>query len=147
MITETARVIAVEGDKITVEAAIKSTCSSCQAKSDCGTGVISRALAPKTQQLTLYSPMPVNVGQSVTVGVPEAGVLSASAWLYLVPLFMFIFVVSASTALLPLLGLTHELWGMIPGIGMTLVTYLFISKRLKRLDSGKFQPVLLATNG
>ena len=146
MITETARVIAVEGDKITVEAAIKSTCNSCQAQSDCGTGVVSRALAPKTQQLTLHSPMPVHVGQSVTVGVPEAGVLSASAWLYLVPLFMFIIVVSVSNATLPLLGLTHELWGLIPSIGITLLTYFFISKKLKRLDSGKFQPVLLATN-
>jgi len=146
MITETAKVIAVEGDKITVEAAIKSTCSACQVQSDCGTGVVSRALAPKTQQLTLHSPMPVVVGQSVTVGVPEAGILSASAWLYLVPLLMFIAVISISNATLPLLGLTHELWGMIPALGGTIVTYFFISKRLKRLDRGKFQPVLLATS-
>ncbi|MEC8377515.1 MAG: SoxR reducing system RseC family protein, partial [Pseudomonadota bacterium] len=72
MIKETATVVAVDGDKVTVEAAIKSTCNSCQAQSDCGTGVVSRALAPKTQYLTLNTPMTVQVGQQVTVGIPEA---------------------------------------------------------------------------
>jgi len=52
MIRETATVVAVNGDTVTVEAAIKSTCNACQAQSDCGTGVISRALAPKTPPVT-----------------------------------------------------------------------------------------------
>ena len=86
MIRETATVVAIDGDSVTVEAAIKSTCNACEAQSDCGTGVISRAIAPKTQQLTLRTPMPVRIGQKVTVGIPEAGILSASAWLYLLPL-------------------------------------------------------------
>jgi len=143
MITETATVIGVEGDEITVEAAIKSTCSSCQAQNDCGTGAISRALAPKTQQLTLRSPIPVYVGQSVTVGVPEAGVLSASAWLYLLPLFTFVGTLLLSTLVLPKVGLTHELWGILPSVGLTYFTYSAIARKLKRLDKGKFQPVLL----
>ncbi|MDO6566186.1 SoxR reducing system RseC family protein [Alteromonas sp. 1_MG-2023] len=145
MITETARVVAVDGDLITVEAAIKSTCSSCQAQSDCGTGAISRALAPKTQQLTLRSPMPVTIGQDVTVGVPEEGVLSASAWLYLLPLLIFIAIFAFANATLPSIGLNHELWGLIPSIALTLITYKAIAFRLKRLDRGKFQPVLLNT--
>jgi sigma-E factor negative regulatory protein RseC len=145
MITETARVVAVEGDLITVEATIKSTCSSCQAQSDCGTGAISRALAPKTQQLTLRSPIPVTIGQDVTVGVPEEGVLSASAWLYLLPLTVFIAVFAFGNATLSSIGLSHELWGVLPAVAFTFVTYKAIAFKLKRLDKGKFQPVLLNT--
>jgi len=143
MIKETATVVAIDGDLITVEAAIKSTCSSCQAKSDCGTGAISRALAPKTQQLTLRSPLPVSLGQQVTVGVPEAGVLSASAWLYLIPLLVFITAMLGLSQLLPMMGMTHELWPLIPAVLVTFATYRFVAKRLKRRDQGKYQTVLL----
>ena len=90
MIKETATVVAVDGDFITVEAAIKTTCSSCQAQSDCGSGVISRALSPRTQQLSLRSPVPCKVGDTVRIGVPEAGVVAASLWLYVVPLIVLV---------------------------------------------------------
>ena len=108
MIKETATVVAVQGDVVTVEAAIKSTCNSCQAQSDCGTGIISSAIAPKTQQLTFSTPNPVSIGQQVTVGIPEAGVLSASAWLYILPLLVFIATYIGSFTLFPKLGYTHE---------------------------------------
>lgn len=145
MIKETAIVVAVEGDKITVEAAIKSTCSSCQVQSDCGTGVVSRALAPKTQQLVLHTPMPVNVGQRVTVGVPEAGVLSASAWLYILPLLTFIGTTLFASLLFESFGLFHELWPMVPAIATTYFAYRGIARHLSRLDNGKYQAVLLQT--
>lgn len=145
MIKETATVVAVEGDKITVEAAIKSTCSSCQAQSDCGTGAVSRALAPKTQQLVLRSPMPVNVGQRVTVGVPEAGVLSASAWLYILPLLTFIGSTLFASLLFESIGLFHELWPMAPAIATTYFVYRGVARHLSRLDNGKYQAVLLQT--
>jgi sigma-E factor negative regulatory protein RseC len=144
MIKETATVIAIDGDRITVEAAIKSTCSSCQAQSSCGTGAISRALAPKTQQLTLRSPLPVSIGQRVTVGVPEAGVLSASAWLYLIPLLVFITTMLGLSQLLPMWGMKHELWPLIPAVLITFATYRFVAKRLKHRDHGKYQTVLLS---
>jgi len=143
MIKETATVVAIDGDTIVVEAAIKSTCNSCQSQSNCGTGVISRALAPKTQQLALTSPMPVRIGQQVTVGIPEEGILTASAWLYLLPLVVFILGFSVSSYVMPLLSLTHELWAMLPSSLLTLIAYRTIASRLATLDKSKFQPVLL----
>ena len=142
MIKETATVVAVDGDTITVEAAIKSTCNACQAQSDCGTGVISRAIAPKTQQLTLRTPMPVRVGQQVTVGIPEAGVLSASAWLYLLPLIAFIGAYSAFVSLLSTTSFSHELWALFPSALVTFLTYKFIAFKLDRVERTKYQPVL-----
>jgi sigma-E factor negative regulatory protein RseC len=143
MIEESARVVAIDGDSVTVESAIKSTCSSCQAQSDCGTGAISRAIAPKMQRLTVSTPMTVSVGQSVTIGVPEAGVLSASAWLYLLPLFMFIGCFSLASYLLPMIGLNHELWGILPSIIATVFMYRYTGKKLQRVESAKYRPVLL----
>ncbi|WP_018982982.1 SoxR reducing system RseC family protein [Salinimonas chungwhensis] len=143
MITETATVVGAEGDKITLEAAIKSTCSTCQAQSDCGSGVISRALAPRLQQITVHSPMPVKVGDKVKVGIPEAGLLGASMWLYMVPLVVLL----VSAAVL------HALTANMQGIGelitifgsglVTFVGFVAISRRLKRVDQTKFKPVLL----
>ncbi|WP_338518141.1 SoxR reducing system RseC family protein [Alteromonas gracilis] len=143
MIREKATVVAIEGDSITVEAAIKSTCNSCQAQSDCGTGLVSRALAPRTQQLTLRSPMSVKLGQEVTVGIPEAGILSASAWLYLMPLTSFILAFILASLYLPTLGLTQELWALLPSVTITFLVYKVISRKLQVTESGKYQPVLL----
>ena len=143
MIRETATVVAVDGDTVTVEAAIKSTCNACQAQSDCGTGVISRAIAPKTQQLTLRTPMPVRIGQQVTVGIPEAGILSASAWLYLLPLIAFIGSYFASVSLLSSTGFNHELWAMLPSAFVTFFIYKLIAYKLHRVERTKYQPVLL----
>lgn len=144
MITETATVIAVNGDRVTVEAAIKTTCSTCQAQSDCGTGAISRAIAPKTQQLTLHSPVPVRVGDSVSVGIPEAGIVSASALLYVVPLLVFVLSAALFTAVLPALGLASELWVLAGATLCTLAGFVVISGFLKKMDGARFQPVLLS---
>lgn len=143
MIKETATVIAVDGDNIVVEAAIKTTCSSCQAQADCGSGVISRALSPKTQQLTLQSPVPCQVGQLVTIGVPEAGVVSASLWLYVVPLLVLVCSAIGLQTVLPSLGLHNELWQLFGSLGLTFLSFIVISGHLKRLDQSRFQPVLL----
>ena len=144
MIRETATVVAVDGDSVTVEAAIKSTCNACQAQRDCGTGVISRAIAPKTQQLTLRTPVPVRIGQQVTVGIPEAGILSASAWLYLLPLIVFIGSYSVSMSMLSTTSFTHELWAMLPSALVTFITYKLIAYKLHRVERTKYQPVLLS---
>lgn len=143
MIKETATVVAIEGDLVTVEAAIKSTCNACQAQSDCGTGVVSRAIAPKTQQLTLRTPMPARIGQRVTVGIPEAGILSASAWLYLLPLVAFILAYSLTMTLLSDTGFTHELWALVPSALVTYSVYKIIAFKLRRIENSKYQPVLM----
>jgi len=143
MIKETATVVAVDGDVVTVEAAIKSTCNACQAQSDCGTGVVSRAIAPKTQQLTLRTPMPVRIGQQVTVGIPEAGILSASAWLYVLPLVAFILAYSVAMSLLSTTAFRHELWAMLPSALVTYAVYKAIAYKLRRIENSKYQPVLL----
>ncbi|AXR07205.1 SoxR reducing system RseC family protein [Salinimonas sediminis] len=144
MITETATVIAVNNDIVTVEAAIKSTCSTCQAQQDCGSGVISRAIAPKVQQLDIATPMSVKVGDTVSVGIPEAGLLSASMWLYLAPLILFVVSAGLLTEAVQWLSWGHELM-VVAGAGLiTLAGFVGISGHLKKVDKSRFKPVILA---
>lgn len=144
MIKESATVIAVDGDTVTVEAAIKTTCSSCQVQSDCGSGVISRALSPRTQQLTLRSPVPCRVGDTVNIGVPEAGVVAASLWLYVVPLVVLVVSAIAAGQWLPLVGLESELWTLGTSLLLTCASFVVISGHLKKIDQTRFQPVILS---
>lgn len=144
MITETARVVAIKDDCITVEAAIKSTCSTCQAQSDCGSGVISRAMAPKVQHLVIESPMSVRIGDTVKVGIPETGLLSASVWLYLVPLLVFIFASVGLTQFLVWVNFSHELLVVAGAMLITLAAFVGISGHLKKADKRRFRPVILS---
>ncbi|MBU3021878.1 SoxR reducing system RseC family protein [Aestuariibacter sp. A3R04] len=143
MIKESAVVVAVQGDEVTVEAAVKTTCSTCQAQSECGTGAISRAMSPRTQRLTLHSPVPCHVGQLVTIGVPEAGIMSASAWLYVVPLVVLLTSAIIFDALLPVAGFVNELWTLACSAIITFITFVVISGFLKRADTTKYKPVIL----
>lgn len=142
--TETATVVAVDDDLITLEAAIKSTCSTCQAQSECGSGVISRALAPKTQTVTVRSPLPVKVGDQVSVGIPEAGLLGASLWLYLAPLLILLLSASLIHTLAAALGPWQELATIAGSVLATLGGFVFISGHLKKLDQTRFTPTLLS---
>ncbi|MBU2979083.1 SoxR reducing system RseC family protein [Alteromonas sp. C1M14] len=146
MIKESAIVVDVDGDRIVVEAAIKTTCSSCQAQSDCGSGVISRALSPKSQRLVLHSPIPCRVGDKVTIGVPEAGIITASMWLYVAPLMVFLLAAIGLDKGLPLLGLHNELWPIGGSIIFTIIGFFGISHHLKQQGTTKFQPVLLTSS-
>lgn len=138
-------VVAVRGDQVTLEAAVKTTCSTCQAQSDCGTGAISRAMSPKTQRLTLRSPVPCKVGQLVTIGVPEAGIMSASVWLYVMPLIVLLLSAIVFDVILPLAGLSNELWTLLFSVATTFVSFVIISGFLKRMDTAKFRPVILTS--
>ena len=131
MIEETAKVVAIDGDLVTVEAAVKSTCSGCKAKEDCGTGAIARAFSHKFQTLHLRSPFPVKLGQNVTIGIHEKSILVASWWLYLVPLLVF---VMFNILLFSQLSSFHELTVCLLALLPTLASFFWVSKKIKSLD-------------
>ena len=89
MILETAKVVSIEADAVWVEAVQKSACESCSAQKGCGTSVLSK-LTGKTSRIrvltgTLQS-QSLDLGQDVTIAIPEDVVVKASLLVYLVPL-------------------------------------------------------------
>jgi len=89
MILETATVVAVESDALWVEAVQKSACEVCVAQKGCGTRVLSK-LTGKTNRIRVLasadSVQKLCPGQSVTIGIAEDVVVTASLLVYLVPL-------------------------------------------------------------
>lgn len=141
MITETANVIAVEKDWATVCVSVKSGCSQCQVKDDCGTSVIAKAFAARQQQFTLKSPWPVSVGDSVVIGIPEQPILVASLLLYIVPLLTLLSV----SLLLNQVTNWHELGVLSVAFLVTLGSFLGVRRFLQQRPQAQFEPVLIRT--
>lgn len=139
MITETATVVAVNGDKVTVSASVKTACGSCQAAEDCGTSAIAKAFSPKQQTFDLVSPLPLQAGDLVTLGIPEAHLLSASWMMYVVPLLVLI----GSAVTLSELSTLHELAVFALSGGITWLTFRWVASRLRRQRNGRYEPVIV----
>jgi sigma-E factor negative regulatory protein RseC len=95
---------------ICVETQIKSTCGSCEAQSNCGTGAIAKVFATKREKLTFSYQGAISIGQQVKLGIPEQSLLKASSLVYILPIFVLIFSAVLAQHILPLIGLTSEIW-------------------------------------
>jgi len=128
---------------ILVETQIKSTCGSCEAQSNCGTGAIAKVFATKRETLRFRLNEIVEVGQKVSLGIPEENLLKASAMVYCLPLFSLVLSALAGQTILPLLGLMAEGWLILFSATCTYLTFRFVRRFLSRSDEGEFHPRIL----
>ncbi len=87
MIEESATVVAIENDNITVTSELKSTCSGCKQIDNCGSGQVAKAFPQKQLSLTVKSTIPLQLGDKVIIGLSESALLSSAWQVYLLPLF------------------------------------------------------------
>lgn len=127
MIEEIGKVVATEPGFAWIETQVKSTCGSCVANDNCGTGLVAKAFTPKPEHLYIATPSPLQVGQSVKIGIPEQHLLSASMWMYLIPIFVLI----GSAASLTQLSFLSEPMIILITFSFTFFAYWAISRRLK----------------
>lgn len=90
MIEEAARVVQVEGAEVWVETERRSTCSSCSARSGCGTGALSQALGKRRNRVRVLSELPLQVGDQVVIGIHEQALVRGSLAVYAVPLALLL---------------------------------------------------------
>lgn len=128
---------------VLVETQIKSTCGRCEAQSNCGTGAIAKVFANKRETLRFRLSDVVEVGQKVSLGIPEENLLKASAIVYCLPLLALIMSALAGQFLLPLLGLNAEGWLILFSAICTYITFRFVRRFLSRSDQGDFHPRIL----
>ncbi|OEY66903.1 SoxR reducing system RseC family protein [Marinobacter sp. X15-166B] len=95
MITETGRVVAVEADKVWVQTIRQSACQSCAVRSGCGQRVLAGVSGGKADQVLVNNTLGARLGDEVTLAIAEAALLSASVWVYALPLGLLV----AGTAL------------------------------------------------
>ncbi len=86
MIEETGVVVALSGALAEVETRRQGACGSCLANGACGTSLLARYLGRRPLVLRALNRAGAAPGDSVIVGVPEEGLVTASLAAYLVPL-------------------------------------------------------------
>ena len=128
---------------IWVETEVKSTCGSCEAQSNCGTGAIAKAFANKREKLHFRFDETVKIGQKVRLGIPEENLLKASMLVYFLPLVILVFSALIGQELLPLIGLLSEIWLVIFSALCTYLAFKFVSRYLKSSDQSEFYPQIL----
>ena len=128
---------------VLVETQIKSTCGSCEAQSNCGTGAIAKVFASKRETLRFRLNEMVEIGQKVSLGIPEENLLKASALVYCLPLLALVLSALVGQSILPLIGLIVEGWLILFSAFSTYFTFRFVRRFLSRSDQGDFHPRIL----
>jgi len=93
MITERARIVALDAEAVWVEARRESACGRCAARAGCGHGLLEQAASGRVVHLRLARPAGTDdwtEGQTLLVGIDEHAVLAGSVRVYALPLAGFL---------------------------------------------------------
>ncbi len=114
MIEEQALVTRIDGHQVFIKSMQSSACKSCIQQTSCGTALYAKAL-PK-REISLFSKLDLDVGDTVLVGMEEHHLLLSSLFIYLLPLLIMLLTVSVyqgddqSTALVAVSSLITGLY-------------------------------------
>ncbi len=144
MIREQGLVIRVEGRFAWIETRRRSACGSCSASDGCGTSALASLFERRARALRVSNDIGASVGQTVTVGLSEGGLLRAAFLVYMIPLLTMIGAgVLVGLAMPGNEGLT--VLASLVGFGGGL---LLVRRKGRRLeDDPRYQPVLLSIDG
>ncbi|MEX2476619.1 SoxR reducing system RseC family protein [Marinobacter sp.] len=90
MITESGKVVAIEGHRAWVQTIRNSACQSCSARHGCGQKVLASASGGKANQVLVSNGLSAVVGDEVILAIDEAALLRASMLVYAVPLVLMV---------------------------------------------------------
>lgn len=137
MIEEIATVSAVYDGQVEVVCFSKSACGQCQQNSNCGTGIVSKALPGRDHRFVITTDLALTVNQQVRIGIPDHSLLRSVFLVYLFPLLLVL-----AGALLASIGLGMGDGGTILGaaIGGTL-GFVLASRYSGQLAT---EPVIIA---
>ncbi len=90
MLEETAQVVRVNGEGVWVETQRKSTCSSCSAKSGCGTATLSKVLGTRRSVIRVLTDLALKPGDQVVIGIREQALVRGSMAVYAVPILLLL---------------------------------------------------------
>lgn len=146
MIEETATVVALRGGKVWVQRTSEGLCAQCQARGGCGQGALAKLGGERARQLLLPNARvmeqgePVAVGDAVVIGIAERALISVSALVYLLPVFLML----CGALVAEWLGASGDAWPVLAGaLGLTggFVLAALYQQRLQH--SPRLQPQLL----
>ena len=141
MIREQGVVIRIEGRFAWIETRQQSACGSCSAADGCGTSALASLFERRARALRVPNDIGASVGQTVTLGLSEGGLVRAAFLVYMIPLLTMIGAGVAAGLMAPgNEGLTVV--ASLAGLGGGL---LLVRRKGQRLeDDPRYQPVLLS---
>jgi sigma-E factor negative regulatory protein RseC len=131
MIEQKATVISRDGDQVWLEAERQSTCSQCQVKKGCGTGLLAKHVGKRFSRIAVAADNELQVGQEVTVAIPEQALLSGAFLMYMMPLLLMF----AAAALVRVSG-AGELAEIVAGLSGLMAGFYWVRTRLKNRNTG-----------
>jgi sigma-E factor negative regulatory protein RseC len=131
VIEQQATVIQIEDDTIWLQAERQSTCSQCQIKQGCGTGLLAKHVGKRFSKIAVNKTAETTVGQVVTLAIPEQALLQGAALMYLLPLaLLFLFsIVTRAFQLGEGLEILAGLAGLITG-------FIWVKQHLRNKKDG-----------
>jgi len=141
MIREQGVVIRVNGSFAWVETRQQSACGSCSAADGCGTSALASLFERRARALRVANDIGASVGQTVTLGLSEGGLVRAAFLVYMVPLLVMIVAGMLMATVAPDsegLVVLASLAGLAAGL-------MLVRRKGRQLeDDPRFQPVLLS---
>jgi len=99
MIEQSAKVVKYDDKMVWVEAERQSTCSGCQIKQGCGTGMLAKHVGKRFSSIAVIKTIDVAVGQQVQLAIPEETLLQGAFLMYILPLLLMFVVAAGARAL------------------------------------------------
>lgn len=131
MIEQVATVRKLGSGGVWLETTPVTTCNSCAASDDCGTGIVAKTFTPKRSQFFLVTDTALLPGQKVRIGTTEQRLLLAAFSLYLLPLVLMLSGVVAVSWWFPAVA---EWWLIGTALGLLWAGYRLAAKLSKGLE-------------
>lgn len=146
MIEEQGRVVAIDADRAWIEMRRAGACGACASKQGCGAANLARLFGDRYTRVQVANTLGLRTGDEVVLGVPEHALLRGAAWLYGLPLALFI--VGAVVG-----ELSARAWSLSSDSAAALFAFgglmlgLWMARRWSQRapKTGQFQPVVLRT--
>lgn len=150
MLSETAKVVAVEPDGLWVETHQQSACNQCRAKNGCGQKLLAGGPSNATLVKAIFnaaSPSEIwTVGDNVVIGIEERALINGAFMAYVLPLLFMVAAVVAGS----FVGLSDPVLALVALAGVLLgglIVHLHGKRQLSTINSGGescYQAVVMA---
>jgi sigma-E factor negative regulatory protein RseC len=131
VIEQKAKVVSFDDETVWLEAERQSTCSGCQVRQGCGTGMLAKHVGQRFSRITVKKTSDVEIGQQVQLAIPEETLLQGAVLMYLLPLvLMFIFAAIAQSLNF------NEALEIIAGISGLFIGFYWVRIRLRNKKDG-----------
>ncbi len=144
MIREQGVVIRTEGRFAWIETQQRTACGSCASAEGCGTSSLASLFERRNRALRVPNPIGAQVGQTVTLGLSEGGLLRAAFLVYILPLLAMI----AGGIVARVFGPAGELATVAGSLLGFAAGFFYVRRRGRQMENDpRFQPVLLSIDG